>query len=316
MSFEEKEKAYRESQKLLDKMVTESIKELTPEIDSSGNLRFYEVEKIMDKNHVDESLEKLSKLDILQKKLYDKIVICPFCSSRTIVTRLRCPNCNSINIERKVLLEHILCGAIENESLFKKGELCFNCGRKIVESDLRKVGSWFQCNSCNTRFDEPKVMNFCKNCKKEFSAREAKLESIHSYVLNPAAEEEFKRRFILLAPVKKALEQLQYETSMPGKLIGESGAEHQFSIVALKNSNGKNEVIVLDAVSSNDAVDETPVAAMFAKIFDAKPSKAFLIAIPKMNDNGKKLAQLYKINVIEAEKIDEASTKIIEFLKS
>ncbi|MBS7656119.1 hypothetical protein KEJ50_06450 [Candidatus Bathyarchaeota archaeon] len=57
MSFEEKEKVYRDSQKLLDKMITESIKELTPEIDSTGGLRFYEVEKVMDKDQVNESLE-------------------------------------------------------------------------------------------------------------------------------------------------------------------------------------------------------------------------------------------------------------------
>ncbi|MEM3517324.1 MAG: hypothetical protein QW647_06005, partial [Candidatus Bathyarchaeia archaeon] len=71
MSYEEKEKVYRDSQKLLDKMISESVKELTPEIDSTGRLRFYEVEKIIDKDHIDESLEKLSKFDILQKKFYD-----------------------------------------------------------------------------------------------------------------------------------------------------------------------------------------------------------------------------------------------------
>ncbi|MEM3606580.1 MAG: hypothetical protein QXL69_00225 [Candidatus Bathyarchaeia archaeon] len=316
MSYEEKEKVYRDSQKLLDKMISESVKELTPEIDSSGKLRFYDIEKVMDKDHIEESLDKLLKFDILQKKFYDKIIVCPFCNSKNITARLHCPNCNSINIEKKVLLEHILCGAIENESFFKKSDSCPNCGRKIVETDLRKVGSWFQCNLCNTRFDEPIFMNFCRNCKKEFSVKEAKLESVYSYVLNPAAEEEFKRRFILLTPVKKALEQLQYTVFMPGKLTGESGAEHQFSIVALRNPNEKNEVIVLDAILSNNLVDETPVAAMFAKIFDTKPTKAFLIAIPKINESGKKLAQLYKINIIEAEKMEEASIKIVELLKN
>ncbi|MEM3517414.1 MAG: hypothetical protein QW647_06465, partial [Candidatus Bathyarchaeia archaeon] len=91
---------------------------------------------------------------------------------------------------------------------------------------------------------------------------------------------------------------------------------HQFSIVALRNPNEKNEVIVLDAILSNNLVDETPVAAMFAKIFDTKPTKAFLIAIPKINESGKKLAQLYKINIIEAEKMEEASIKIVELLKN
>jgi hypothetical protein len=316
LSFEEKERTYREAQKLLDKMISESTKELMPEIDSTGEIKYREIEEQLDKNHREESLDKLLKFEILQKKFYDKIIVCPFCNSKNTTVRLHCPSCNSINIERKVLMEHTPCGAIDNENVLKKGGLCPNCGRKIVESDLRKVGSWLQCNICNTRFDEPILTNFCKSCKREFSFKEAKLESIYSYVLNPAAEEEYKRRFILLAPVKKLLEDLQYKVSMPGKLVGESGAEHQFSIVALKNLGEINETLVLDAVSSNDTVNETPVAAMFAKIFDAKPTKAFLIATPKMNQNGKKLAQLYKINVIEAEKIDEAATKLLEFLKS
>jgi len=316
LSAEEKEKVYQETRKLLDKMISESSRELTPEIDSAGEIKYREIEEHLDKNHREDSLAKLLKFDILQKKFYDKIIVCPFCNSKNTGVRLHCPSCNSINIERKTLMEHISCGAIDNEDVFKKGESCPNCGRKIVESDLRKLGSWFQCNTCHTRFDEPVLTNFCRSCKREFGFKEAKLESIYSYVLNPAAEEEYKRRFVLLAPVKKFLEDLQYKVSMPGKLTGESGAEHQFNIVALKNSNGVNETLVLDVFSSNNTVDETPVAAMFAKIFDTKPTRAFLIAIPKMNQNGKKLAQLYKINVIEAEKIDEAAAKLLEFLKT
>jgi predicted RNA-binding Zn-ribbon protein involved in translation (DUF1610 family) len=316
LSSEEKEKIYREAKNLLDKMIANSIKELTPEIDSMGNLRFYEAEKAMDKDHVHESLEKLSKFDIFQKKFYDKIVVCPFCNSKNVTIRLHCVNCLSINIERKALLEHGLCGAIEDESFFKKSEACPNCGRIIIESDLRKIGSWFQCNSCNTKFDEPIVLHFCRNCKKEFRVKDAKLESLYSYILTPSTEEEFKRKFILLTPVKKALEQLQYKVFMPGKLIGESGTEHQFSITALKDSGGMNETIVLDMISSNTVVDETVVAALFAKIFDTKPTKAFLIAIPRISENGKKMAQLYKINIIEAKEIDEASVKLIKLLKS
>jgi len=39
---------------------------------------------------------------------------------------------------------------------------------------------------------------------------------------------------------------------------------------------------------------------MFAKVFDVAPSKAYLIAIPKIAENGRKLADLYKIKLIEA----------------
>jgi hypothetical protein len=51
---------------------------------------------------------------------------------------------------------------------------------------------------------------------------------------------------------------------------------------------------------------------MFAKIFDATPDKACLVAIPKMSENGRKLASLYKIQLIEGKNQNSA----IEALKA
>ncbi len=50
---------------------------------------------------------------------------------------------------------------------------------------------------------------------------------------------------------------------------------------------------------------------MFAKVFDVAPNKACLIAIPRMSENGKKLADLYKIKLIEAED-QNAAVKALE----
>jgi len=50
-----------------------------------------------------------------------------------------------------------------------------------------------------------------------------------------------------------------------------------------------------------DEVSEQPVIAMFAKIYDVMPDKACLVVIPKISENGKKMASHYKIEVIEAE---------------
>jgi hypothetical protein len=48
------------------------------------------------------------------------------------------------------------------------------------------------------------------------------------------------------------------------------------------------------------------VIALFAKIFDVSPDKAYLIAIPKVSDNGKKMAELYNIQIVEARNQKEA----------
>lgn len=300
-------------------MIRENLKELNPELDFSGNLRFPKVEEALnEKVDVNELLNKLSSVEILHKKFFDKIAICPNCDSKNVSVHYHCPNCGSLNIEKKVLLEHLSCGTIDNEERFKeKGNyVCPGCGRELGEGarNLRRVGSWFQCGSCNTKFDEPLMKHFCRTCKKEFGIREIKLENIYSYALNPIAEGEFKKSFMLLAPMKSMLESLQYRVSMPGSLVGGSGAEHNFDMIALKENREKMEVVVVDVVSSNDVVDETPVATMFAKVFDVKPTKAFLVAIPRMNESGKKLSQLYGIEVIEAKNVEEASSKVLESL--
>jgi hypothetical protein len=53
---------------------------------------------------------------------------------------------------------------------------------------------------------------------------------------------------------------------------------------------------------------------LFAKIFDVTPENAYLVAIPKINENGKKMAQLYKIQIIEAKNEKEATKTLREKL--
>jgi hypothetical protein len=53
-------------------------------------------------------------------------------------------------------------------------------------------------------------------------------------------------------------------------------------------------------------VSEQPVIALFAKIYDVSPENAYLIAIPKVSENGKKMAELYSIKLIEAKNQKEA----------
>jgi alcohol dehydrogenase class IV len=60
------------------------------------------------------------------------------------------------------------------------------------------------------------------------------------------------------------------------------------------------------ATTTENAVTEQPVIALFAKIFDVSPDSAYLIAIPSTSENGKKMAELYNINIIEAKNQKEA----------
>lgn len=101
-------------------------------------------------------------------------------------------------------------------------------------------------------------------------------------------------------PIIRLLEGLGYEAKSHGVLMGKSGVEHNFGVVATKIKSPAEKLVVDVAVDIGE-VDECAVIALFAKSFDAKPNKVFLIAMPRLNLKGKELAEHYGIRVIEAE---------------
>lgn len=78
-----------------------------------------------------------------------------------------------------------------------------------------------------------------------------------------------------------------------------------FDIAAYKGDITRN-VTVIDVATFTKDMPEQPVIAMFAKIIDISPDKAYLITIPRITENSKKLAKLYDIEIIEAKNQKEA----------
>ncbi|MEJ2281143.1 MAG: hypothetical protein P8X97_04410, partial [Candidatus Bathyarchaeota archaeon] len=135
---------------------------------------------------------------------------------------------------------------------------------------------------------------------------EAVYKDVYSYILTPEAAKESNLGFILTVPIIDFLEKLGYEVESPGFLIGKSGTGHMFDLTAIFSGKKKNTTAIDIVTSTDDVVSEQSVISMFAKIFDTTPNRACLIAIPKMTENGKKLASLYKINLVEAKNQNSA----------
>ena len=104
-----------------------------------------------------------------------------------------------------------------------------------------------------------------------------------------------------------------FEVKSPAFLKGKSGANHMFDIAASREENA-NKVTVIDlaTASTDNVVSEQPVIALFAKIFDVSPDAAYLIAIPRLNDNARKMAELYNIRAVEAKNQKEAINSLKE----
>jgi len=120
---------------------------------------------------------------------------------------------------------------------------------------------------------------------------------------------------ILISPIRELLEEHGFDVEAPGFLKGKSGASHMFDIMASRDGISRNVTVIDLATATEGVVSEQSVIGMFAKVYDVSPDKAYLIAIPEVNENGRRLATLYKIELIEAKGQKEALQRLKAAMK-
>jgi hypothetical protein len=202
------------------------------------------------------------------------------------------------------------------EENFRKGDklICQKCHDELRKSDVdyRRAGIWCTCRDCSKSFDIPVVRLFCRDCHLDFTFEDAVIKDAYTFALKEEAKREAAEGWVLISPITEFLMQNGFEVKSPDFLKGKSGANHMFDIVASRGQTVKSVTVVDLATSTDNIVSEQPVIALFAKIFDVSPDSAYLIAIPKLNDNARKMAELYNIQAIEAKNPKEAISSLKE----
>jgi transcription elongation factor Elf1 len=292
-------------QLLLSKFTSKEISNLEPVYDPIHGYKYPVVEAMVGtQSEAEAFLENLSGLGVLKKELFDRVVYCPSCDSANVSIRYSCPLCKAFNIRKSSLIEHVKCGYIDTEEHFRVGNklVCPRCNKELTkpEVDYRKAGVWCTCNECGKSFDMPIVSHLCRNCQKSFMFEDAVYNDVYSYSISAEAIKEASLGLVLIAPIREFLEKRDFKVETPGFLKGASGTSHTFDITASKEEISKYVAVFDIATSTGDFVTEQPVIALFAKVYDVAPDKACLVAIPRTNESGKKLANLYKINLVEA----------------
>jgi hypothetical protein len=299
------------TQVFLSKFLSGEIAELEPVYDSKIGYRYPIVEAIIGgASEAEELLNELYEVGILERTLYDKIVCCPKCDSANISVHYCCPYCKSFNIQKSSLIEHVKCGYMDVEGNFRKGNklACPKCHEELKKPDVdyRRAGIWCVCKDCGKSFDIPTTAHFCRDCHANSTFEDAVIKDVYSYSLKEEVREEAAVGWVVIVPIKEFLQENGFEVESPAFLKGKSGANHMFDMAAYKGDKTRKVTVIDLASSTEDAVTEQPVIALFAKIFDVSPDNAYLIAIPKMSENGKKMAELYNIKVAEAKNQKEA----------
>ena len=309
----------RNVQILLSKFLSGELKTLEPVYDPKTGYRYPVVEAIVgDALQVEPFLSKLHAAGVLEKELYDKIIFCPKCNSADVSVRYCCPFCKSFNIQKSSLLEHVKCGYMDIEENFLEGDkyVCPKCHETMtkIDVDYKKAGIWCACEDCSKSFDIPVPVHFCRNCRTDSTFEEAVIKDVYSYTLTENVKAESFLNWFLVAAIREFLIKGGLTVESPALLKGKSGANHSFDIMAYRSDKPQKMIVVDLATTTENIVPEQPVIALFAKIFDVSPERAYLIAIPKLSENGKKMAELYKIRAIEAENQEEAIASLKESL--
>ena len=308
-----------EIQALLKMFTDKELSELVPEIHPALGARYPRMEgAVGDPNKARTLLEQLVRTGVLRPKFYEKVLACPSCGSKNVTFRYYCTYCGSHEIEKRELYEHIECGTIDSDDRFLKSgrATCPRCGKVLgkLGVDHRQVGTWFQCRSCGKRFDAPEGRHHCRECGSKFGVKESVLDDVYSYVLDKEAETEFAREVLFLAPLKKLLKEAGYEVEASNVVQGTSGTSHSFDVVGSRTQGSRKSMVTLDMAISDKVCGDEHVISVFAKTFDVSPTKSILIAVPALSDTARKLANLYKLEVIEGAKPEEIAEGLDEVL--
>jgi ribosomal protein S27AE len=299
-----------EVQAILKMFADGTLTELAPEFHPSLGVLYPKLEQVAgDKEKAKALLDRLVRAGIFHTKFYEKTVLCPSCGSANISFRYYCTYCGSHEIEKRNLYEHIQCGAIESDKDHVKGEVgnCSRCGKPLNLSgkDVRQVGAWFECRGCKKQFVAPEGKHYCRDCQLKFGVKESVLNDVYSYVVDKATANEFSREVLFLAPLRKILEETGFKVEDSPVVQGVSGTSHSFDLIGSKTQGKAKTMITLDMALSDKVCGEENVISVFAKSFDVSPTKSILVAVPALSDTARKLADLYKVGIIEGRTPEE-----------
>jgi hypothetical protein len=202
---------------------------------------------------------------------------------------------------------------VGNEDSFKKGDeiVCPKCQTVLHNYgvEYRAVGVWYECNKCKNSFNNPNHTHFCRPKHHEFSPDRVNLVPIYKYELNKKAIEQIRKAVLVYAEAITFLEDLGLDAKAPHSLPGKSGEPQPFDIVMVLPKKGwrsEEKVVAVDVLVSETLAGTDAVRGFAAKVKETKPSDSWLIAVPGLAEEARRLANNLKVDYVEGASLNEA----------
>jgi len=296
---------------------------IKPSVNFEDNLWTYPLlEQLGSPEHISALLEELSSSTegILEKSEYERLPVCPkhpqYISNSI---KMYCSSCHSSDVMKLHLIEHTVCGHINTKSGFGENSeqinKCESCQKPIKdpEKELRKLGRWYECKQCKSRFDDLVIKLHCRKFNHDFDINQADIAVIPFYKLKVDAKSVSTYSYSLV-PKLTSLKILEGFTIEPSSSVkGKSGVMHKTSIYAY---NRENKTILIDIKSSETEIGDAEINSMLVKVLDTSPSVAILIGIPSVSEMAKSLAVSHNISVVTGKEFTEILDSVEQILKS
>ncbi len=316
-------KGNSEASKLVGIILSSNEDSIKPSVNFEENFWTYPLlEELGTTEHVSSLLDELSSPTdgILEKSEYERLPVCPkhpqYINNSI---KMYCSSCHSSNVAKLHLIEHTVCGHINTKSGFGESSeeitKCESCKKTIKdpENELRKLGRWYECNQCKSRFDDLVIKLHCRKFDHDFDINQADIAVIPFYKLRVDAKSVSTYSYSLV-PKLSALKILEGFTIEPSSSVkGKSGVMHKASIYAY---NSENKTILIDIKSSESEIGDAEMNSMLVKVLDTSPSLAILIGIPSVSEMAKSLAASHSISVVTGKEFTEILDSVEHILKS
>lgn len=238
--------------------------------------------------------------------------MCPKCGTPTnVYDRFKCPQCGSTDISINRMIEHLTCGTIHEEGVFRLGNtmVCPTCKKTLQKpNEQRLIGLMCSCVKCGAHFEDPSQSFFCRKCEVDFNLTTGIITDVYTYFINEKTLDEVRSQ-IGIPAIAKVLQNNGFEISMPGTITGGVG---EFSIVARSGTRA----IAIDIASSDVEVGVESVLELFVKLLEAKPDLAVFGALPRLSAKGQDVAGMHSIKVAEGLTPSEVANKILEITRA
>lgn len=327
-------------QTLLKALIYENISDLVPKIGLKVSYPSAEAVLRANRETTLEVIQALWEEGYLSRSFHGVAYRCPHDGTTSLRPKLLCPKCQSEDIEKITLVEHLGHGHVDRESRFLRGGkyVCPVDGKelKLIGVDYRKPGTAYYCPTCDALHNQPLSLWACNQNDHSFTPEEAIGERTYIYQINTEKIDELKQRLESQPTKQSAFERIEKYIETPEKAIidytgpivsslrnkgfevdvfkeitGKSGIQYVLDINAWRESIDVN---VLMRVLKGSEINVDEVFKFYSVSLDVGKAMPVLVVIPKLDAEGSKYARRLGLKVVEGESPEAAGAKLNSLL--